>query len=75
MTKQRFRYLVQGAPGWILPLVLAALSLFVACSRDTPAATTQAQINLEPGVYEVEHPELFRLAKEFRAARVVSADA
>jgi membrane fusion protein, heavy metal efflux system len=61
MTKQRFRYLVQGAPSWILFLVLAALSLSVACSRDTPAATTKAQINLEPGVYEVEHPELFKL--------------
>jgi len=63
MTKQRFRYLVQGAPDWILFLALAALSLFVACSRDTPAATTKAQINLEPGVYEVEHAELFKLAK------------
>ena len=63
MTKQRFRYLEQGAPGRILFLVLAALSLSVACSRDTPAATTKAQINLEPGVYEVEHADLFKLAK------------
>jgi cobalt-zinc-cadmium efflux system membrane fusion protein len=54
---------VQGAPICILFLVLAALSLSVACSRDTPAATTKAQINVEPGVYEVEHPELFKLAK------------
>jgi cobalt-zinc-cadmium efflux system membrane fusion protein len=43
--------------------VLAALSLSVACSHDTPAATTRTQINLESGVYEVEHPELFKLAK------------
>ena len=63
MTKQRSRYLVQGAPGRILFLVLAALSLSVACSRDTPAASTKAQINLEPGVYEVEHADLFKLAK------------
>jgi cobalt-zinc-cadmium efflux system membrane fusion protein len=63
MTKQRFRYPVQGAPVCILFPVLAALSFSVACSRDTPAATTKAQINLEPGVYEVEHPELFKLAK------------
>ena len=63
MTKQRFRYLVQGAPGRIWFLVLAALSLSVACSRDTPAATSKAQINLEPGVYEVEHADLFKLAK------------
>jgi cobalt-zinc-cadmium efflux system membrane fusion protein len=63
MTQQRFRYLEQGAPGRILFLVLAALSLSVACSRDTPAATTKAQINLESGVYEVEHADLFKLAK------------
>ena len=63
MTKQQSRYLVQGAPGRILFLVLAALSLSVACSRDTPAATTKAQINLEPGVYEVGHADLFKLAK------------
>jgi cobalt-zinc-cadmium efflux system membrane fusion protein len=63
MTTQGFRYSAQSASGCMLFLVLAVLSLFVACSRDTPAATTKAQINLEPGVYEVEHPELFRLAK------------
>jgi len=63
MTKQPFRYLVQGTPGWSLCLALAALSRSVACSRDILPATTKAQINLEPGVYEVEHPELFKLAK------------
>jgi len=47
----------------MLFLLLAVLSLFVACSRDTPAATPKAQIDLEPGVYEVEHPERFKLAK------------
>ena len=63
MTTRRFRYAVQSAPGGMLFLGLAALSLSFACSRDTPAATTKAQIDLEPGVYEVEHPELFKLAK------------
>jgi multidrug efflux pump subunit AcrA (membrane-fusion protein) len=33
------------------------------CSRDTAAAPTKAQITLEPGVYDVDHPELFELAK------------
>ncbi len=33
------------------------------CSGDSPAAPTKAQITLEPGVYEVDHPELFKLAK------------
>ena len=63
MTRQGFRYPVQSASGGMLFLLLAVLSLFVACSRDTPAATTKAQIDLEPGVYEVEHPERFKLAK------------
>ncbi len=63
MTRQGFRYPVQSASGGMLFLLLAVLSLFVACSRDTPAATPKAQIDLEPGVYEVEHPERFKLAK------------
>ncbi len=63
MTRQGFRYPVQSASSWTLFPMLAVLSLFVACSGDTPAATTKAQIDLEPGVYEVEHPERFKLAK------------
>ena len=63
MTRQGFRSPVQSASGGMLFLLLAVLSLFVACSRDTPAATPKAQIDLEPGVYEVEHPERFKLAK------------
>ncbi len=33
------------------------------CSRDTAAAPTKTQITLEPGVYDLDHPELFKLAK------------
>ena len=33
------------------------------CSHDTSAVPTKAEITLEPGVYNVEHPELFPLAR------------
>ena len=55
-------------PGACLRPAAAALMLCIAlvsvsCSRDTAAAPTKTQITLEPGVYDVEHPELFKLAK------------
>jgi cobalt-zinc-cadmium efflux system membrane fusion protein len=40
-------------------LVLVSAS----CSKDTKAAPTKAEITLEPDVYTVDHPELFKLAK------------
>ncbi|MCU1298737.1 MAG: Efflux transporter, family, subunit [Acidobacteriaceae bacterium] len=40
-------------------LVLAAAS----CSKDTKAAPTKAEVTLEPGVYTVDNPEVFKLAK------------
>jgi membrane fusion protein, heavy metal efflux system len=43
----------------LLSFALAGAS----CSRDTEAAPTKAQITLEPGVYDVDHPELFKLVK------------
>lgn len=44
-------------------VALLALSLLTAaCSNDTKAAPTKAEITLEPGVYNVEHPELFKIA-------------
>jgi cobalt-zinc-cadmium efflux system membrane fusion protein len=42
-----------------LCLTLTAAS----CSRETATAPTKTQITLEPGVYDVDHPELFKLAK------------
>jgi cobalt-zinc-cadmium efflux system membrane fusion protein len=33
------------------------------CSNDTKAAPTKAEVTLEPGVYDAEHPELFKLVK------------
>lgn len=42
---------------------LLAIILAISCSNDTKAAPTKAEVTLEPGVYETEHPELFKLAK------------
>ena len=45
-------------------LVAALLAFFLmtlGCSNDTKAAPTKAEITLEPGVYNVDHPELFSL--------------
>ena len=47
----------------VLAAVLAAMiALTVSCSHDTQAARTKAEINREPGVFEAEHPEVFKLA-------------
>lgn len=47
----------------ISAFVLSVILAGVSCSRDTPAAATKTEITREPGVYEVEHAELFALAK------------
>jgi len=63
VTKQLYLS-VKSASGWIPLLALATTFLLgLACSHDTAAAPTKAQVNVEPGVYEVDHPELFKLAK------------
>jgi cobalt-zinc-cadmium efflux system membrane fusion protein len=65
--------------------ILALASTFLpglACSHDTAAAPTKEQVNVEPGVYDVDHPELFKLAQaqsrslptELSANGTVSAD-
>jgi membrane fusion protein, heavy metal efflux system len=44
----------------------------LACSNDTKAAPSRNDVNLEPGVYQVDHPELFRIANvEMRNLPVV----
>jgi cobalt-zinc-cadmium efflux system membrane fusion protein len=45
------------ALGFLMGLVAFTLS----CSNDTKAAPTKAEINLEPGVYTPDHPEIFKL--------------
>ncbi len=41
--------------------VLFSLLLSVSCSNDTKAAPTKATVTLEPGVFDVDHPETFKL--------------
>lgn len=43
-------------------VVLAFAFLMISCSNDTKAAPTKTEITVEPGVYNVDHPELFKLA-------------
>jgi len=58
---------------WAMISTVISLSLLgVACSDAGKAAPAKAQVSLEPGVYEVDHPELFKLAKvETRALPTV----
>ncbi len=37
--------------------------LGVSCSGDSKAAPTKSEVTLDPNLYTVEHPELFKLAK------------
>ncbi len=46
-----------------LGIVLAAISVAVGCSKDTPAATSKPPVTLDPDVFEADHPELFKTAK------------
>lgn len=46
-----------------LLLFLAVLGNFVACSNETPAATSKTPITVDPDVFDVDHPELFTTAK------------
>jgi cobalt-zinc-cadmium efflux system membrane fusion protein len=39
------------------------LTVTLACSRDPKGATTKAEVNLDPNLFRVERPELFKLAK------------
>ncbi|HTA23849.1 MAG TPA: efflux RND transporter periplasmic adaptor subunit [Terriglobales bacterium] len=45
-----------------LPLLFLLL-LAVACSDTTKAAPTKAEVTIDPDLYNVDHPELFKLAK------------
>jgi len=43
-------------------LLLAAM-LAASCSRETKAAPTREEVTVDPNLYTVEHPELFKLVK------------
>jgi cobalt-zinc-cadmium efflux system membrane fusion protein len=47
-----------------IALLLAAfLAGSMSCSNDTKAAATKTEVTLDAGVYDVDHPDLFKLAE------------
>jgi membrane fusion protein, heavy metal efflux system len=48
---------------WLLLLLLAALGLGVACSKDIPAATSKPPVTVDPDVFDTDQPQLFKTAK------------
>src|SRR4029077_11195655 len=47
----------------VVLLLAVGLAGSSSCSNDTKAAATKAEVTLETGVYDVESPDLFKLAK------------
>ena len=47
----------------IAPLLAACLAGTMSCSNDTKAAATRTEVTLEAGVYDVDRPDLFKLAE------------
>ncbi len=56
MTNNRFRR-VAG----VFTLIVVSM-LLISCSNDTKAAPTKSEVTLDPNLYTVDHPELFKLA-------------
>ena len=49
---------------WVaLAFVAGMLATGLACSKDTPAATSKPAVTLDPDVFEAERPDLFKTAK------------
>jgi len=49
---------------WVaLFVLLLVLGASVACTKETPAATSKAPVTMDPDVFEADHPELFKTAK------------
>lgn len=44
-------------------LLLCALGTGLACSKETPAATSRPPVTLDPDVFEADRPDLFKTAK------------
>ncbi|HYM76997.1 MAG TPA: efflux RND transporter periplasmic adaptor subunit [Candidatus Dormibacteraeota bacterium] len=43
-------------------ILMAALMTGLACSNETPAATSKPPVTLDPDVFDTDHPELFKTA-------------
>jgi cobalt-zinc-cadmium efflux system membrane fusion protein len=46
-----------------LVVLIAALMAGLGCSKETPAAASKAPVTVDPDVFSMEHPELFKTAK------------
>jgi cobalt-zinc-cadmium efflux system membrane fusion protein len=51
-----------GRSSGILSLIISLIILSASCSNDTKAAATKAEVTLDPNLYSIDHPELFKLA-------------
>src|SRR5579872_867911 len=68
---KNFHRLRRTASGPALPpsnlvlfmLLLCALGAGLACSKDTPAASSKPPVTLDPDVFETDRPDLFKTAK------------
>lgn len=45
----------------ILLLIISVIILSASCSTDTKAPPTKAEVTLDPNLYNIDHPELFKL--------------
>jgi cobalt-zinc-cadmium efflux system membrane fusion protein len=49
---------------WLAIFAVLLLMLFsVSCSNDTKAAPTKAEVTIDPNLYNIDHPELFKLVR------------
>ena len=47
----------------VLVVLVAALMCAAGCSKETPAAASKTPVTVDPDVFSVDHPELFKRAK------------
>ncbi len=47
----------------IFSLIISLIILSVSCSNDTKAVPTKAEVTLDPNLYNIDHPELFKLVR------------